>query len=352
MIILGIETSCDETGVAVVKDGAEVLSHVVASSLDMHVLTGGVVPEVASREQVRVILPTLREALHSDEYERRVRVESLETGDDRQKTAINVSDIDAIAVTEGPGLVGPLLVGVETAKALAYAWGKPLIPVNHMLGHIYGAWLSYGEQMNKRWPKLVLLVSGGHSELVLMESHEVYYKIGQTLDDAAGEAFDKVAKLLGLPYPGGPSLSKLAMTGDPKAIKFPLPMPGKTNFDFSFSGLKTAVLHYTKDYPQANKADIAASFEETVVSSLVSKTKRAAEYYKVSEIVLGGGVAANRRLRLELEEKLYPLPVMIPEMAYTTDNGAVIAAAAFYHNKPADWREVQADPSLELPEKR
>lgn len=332
MKILSIETSCDETGVAIVEDGVRVVRQALASSLDLHALTGGVVPEVASRQQLALMLPTLVEVLHEVDRE----------------------EIEAIAVTAGPGLIGSLLVGVETAKALSFAWGKPLIAVNHMLGHIYGAWLTHGGLMEERWPKLVLLVSGGHTELILMESHDRFYKVGQTLDDAAGEAFDKVAKLMGLPYPGGPSLSKLAVEGNRLAVDLPKPMAGKDNIDFSFSGLKTAVLHYVRQNPHYKAADLAASFEWTVVESLVSKTKRAAEMYGAAEVVLGGGVAANRVLRERLVERLSPLPVMIPDLPFTTDNGAVIGAAGFYQYKNGagvtDWREVQADPSLELPE--
>jgi N6-L-threonylcarbamoyladenine synthase len=262
---------------------------------------------------------------------------------------ISPSNLDAIAVTVGPGLVGSLLIGVETAKALAYAWQKPLIPVNHMLGHIYGAWLTYGSQMEQNWPKLALLVSGGHSELIFMESHQKYFKVGWTVDDAAGEAFDKAAKLLGLPYPGGPALSKLAESGNPLAIAFPQPMPGQTNFNFSFSGLKTALYNYLKQHPQALPADVAASFQHAIITSLVTKTKRAAEYYQAKEIILGGGVAANKELRLQLASALQPIPCKIPDLAYTTDNAAVIAATAQFHFHPQDWRTIQADPSLELP---
>lgn len=328
MTILGIETSCDETAAAIVQDGHILIKQSLATSLDQHKITGGIVPEVAARAQVEYIIPVLQEVL--------------------SRTA--PGKIDAIAVTVGPGLIGSLLVGVETAKTLAYAWSKPLIPINHMLGHIYGAWLSH-DDMDAHWPKLALLVSGGHSELILMQSHQDIKKVGWTLDDAAGEAFDKVAKLLSLEYPGGPNLSKLAESGDPKAVDFPLPLNQKDNFNFSFSGLKTAVLNYTRQYPelsQAQKADIAASFQQTVVTSLINKTKLAAAHFGAQEVILGGGVAANKLLRTELVEKLAPLSCRIPEMAYTTDNAAVIAAAAFYQNYPQDPLTVQADLSLEL----
>lgn len=337
MTILGIESSCDETAVALVDNGTQVISQSLATSLQQHITTGGIVPEVAARAQVQSIIPTLTQLAAS-------------SGSDPQPfSAIELANsVDSIAVTVGPGLVGSLLVGVETAKSLAYAWNKPLIPVNHMLGHIYGAWLSFGIDMDQHWPKLALLVSGGHTELILMESHQKMSKVGWTVDDAAGEAFDKAAKLLGLPYPGGPALSKLAKSGNPEAIPFPQPMPGRHNFNFSFSGLKTAVLNYTRQHPDANPADIAASFQQAVTKSLVTKTKNAAEYYNVKEVVLGGGVAANQLLRHQLATSL-SIPCRIPEFAFTTDNAAVIAAAAYYHNQPVDPFFVTADPSFELP---
>jgi N6-L-threonylcarbamoyladenine synthase len=341
MTILGIETSCDETAAAVVQDGHIAQVNTVATSLDQHQITGGIVPEVAARAQVEYIIPVLQKTLGTaSSSSPPLTTENL--------ILDTISTIDAIAVTVGPGLIGSLLVGVETAKMLAYAWQKPLIPVNHMLGHIYGAWLSH-DDLDGRWPKLALLVSGGHSELILMKSHQDIKKVGWTLDDAAGEAFDKVAKLLGLNYPGGPNLSKLAQQGDAKSINFPLPLNQKDNFNFSFSGLKTAVLNYTRENPKANKADIAASFQQTVVTSLVNKTKLAAEHFNVQEVILGGGVAANTLLRNTLVSSLAPLPCQIPDLPYTTDNAAVIAAAAFYHNHPQDPLTVQANTNLELP---
>ena len=330
MKVLGIESSCDETAAAIVVHGTDLVHQALATSLDLHRSTGGIVPEVAARAQIESIIPVLRTVLG---------------GVDSSK---DVGEIDAIAVTVGPGLVGSLLVGVETAKTLALAWNKPLIPINHMLGHIYGAWLTHGRAMDVRWPKLALLVSGGHTELILMESHNTYYKVGWTVDDAAGEAFDKAAKLLNLGYPGGPALSALATEGNPAAIRFPRPMPGKTNFNFSFSGLKTALFNYLQENPDSNKADVAASFQQAIVDSLVAKTASAANYFKAQEVLLGGGVAANTALRQQLTASL-SLPVMIPDVPYTTDNGAVIAAAANYHNFPQDHLKVQADPALELP---
>jgi N6-L-threonylcarbamoyladenine synthase len=329
MTILGIETSFDETSAAFINNGTDFVYQYFSTSMAKHISTGGVVPEVASREQSIYIIPVLQQVLTSMQSHH--------------------SNIDAIAVTVGPGLIGSLLIGVETAKALAYAWDKPLIPVNHMLGHIYGVWLTYGQDMNQQWPKLALLASGGHTELILMESHAKFYKIGQTLDDAAGEAFDKVARLLGYPYPGGPHVSTLAELGNPQAINFPLPLRSATGYNFSFSGLKTAVLHYVKDNPSASKADIAASFQQTVITHLLRQTQAAAHKFAVKEVILGGGVAANKQLRSQLVTALQPIIVRIPDLKYTTDNAAVIASAAYYHQNFASWRYVQADPSLELP---
>lgn len=339
MIILGIESSCDETAAALVENGTTLHSQSLATSLSQHITTGGIVPEVAARAQVESIVPVLQTALGGGEN-------SQQSSNPASLPA--VAEIDAIAVTTGPGLVGSLLIGVETAKALALAWHKPLIPVNHMLGHIYGTWLTYGSDMEQQWPKLALLVSGGHTELILMESHQKLYKVGWTVDDAAGEAFDKAAKLLNLPYPGGPALSQLAQSGNAQAISFPQPMPGQTNFNFSFSGLKTALYNYLKQNPSVNPADVAASFQHTIVKSLVTKTRRAAEHYHAKEVILGGGVAANQLLRQELVTSL-PVPVRVPNFEFTTDNAAVIASAAYFHNHQQPWSKVQADPSLELP---
>ena len=345
MIILGIESSCDETAAALVENGTTLHSQSLATSLSQHITTGGIVPEVAARAQIESIIPVLQATLGDGEM---ARVQDDKKFPQSRNLAISQSDIDAIAVTAGPGLVGSLLIGVETAKALALAWHKPLIPVNHMLGHIYGTWLTYGSDMEQQWPKLALLVSGGHTELILMESHQKLYKVGWTVDDAAGEAFDKAAKLLNLPYPGGPALSQLAQSGNAQAIPFPQPMPGQTNFNFSFSGLKTALYNHLKENPSVNPADVAASFQHTIVKSLVTKTRRAAEYYQAKEVILGGGVAANQLLRQELVTSL-PLPVRVPDFEFTTDNAAVIASAAYFHNYQQPWSKVQADPSLELP---
>lgn len=355
MTILALETSCDETAAAIVQNGITLITQSIATSMPLHAATGGIVPEIASRQQSLFILPVLQEVLSPQFTIDSSQPRGSANQNPRHQpsipirpSTINPQPVTAIAVTIGPGLIGSLLVGVETAKTLAYTWNLPLIPVNHMLGHIYGAWLTFGRDMDQHWPKLALLVSGGHTELILMHSHHELQKVGQTLDDAAGEAFDKAAKILGLGYPGGPNLSRLAESGNPTAIPFPLPLNQKNNLNFSFSGLKTALLNYSREHPQTNKADIAASFQHTIVTSLVTKTRLAAAKYAVKEVILGGGVAANTLLRERLASELRPLTVRIPDLKFTTDNAAVIASAAHYHNHPINPLEVQANPSLEL----
>lgn len=323
MLILSIETSCDETSVAVVADGRIVLSNVIASQIDLHAKTGGVVPEVAAREHVLKMIPVLDEAL----------IEAGKTFD----------DIDAIAVTQGPGLISSLIIGTETAQVLSFYLKKPLIPTNHIAGHLYSNWLGHEDEIS--FPVLVLTVSGGHNELVLMKDHYDFEVLGETRDDAAGEAFDKVARLLGLGYPGGPVISKYAENGDPGAFKFPRILLEKDSLDFSFSGLKTAVLNEIKNYAKEKnsgdaadfdekfKADIAASFQEAVNDTLTAKTLRALEKYpEVREVHLAGGVSANRALREKLTSGLpanirfrHPL-----SMSYCTDNAAMIATAAYF----------------------
>ena len=322
MRILGIETSCDETAAAIVENGKVVLSTTLASSLQLHAKTGGIIPEIAARDQVKAIIPVLKTCLGS--YDQ--------------------SNIDAIAVTQGPGLIGSLLVGVETAKALAFAWHKPLIPVNHLVGHFYANWLT--EDQPPSFPFLFLLVSGGHTDLVIVKDHGVYEWVGGTRDDAAGEAFDKTARLLGFDYPGGPKLSKLAESGNSEEFKLPRPMINSGDFDFSFSGLKTAVLTLAKDkqFTDQQKANLACSIEEAIVEVLVKKTVKAAKEYGTKEIALGGGVVANRRLREAMKENWDC--VHIPPPSLCTDNASVIAAAAFYNQKEIPWQEVNADPSL------
>jgi N6-L-threonylcarbamoyladenine synthase len=335
MRILGIETSCDETAMAVVEGQGEKLSVVssfVRSQIDIHEAYGGVVPEVAAREHLQMIFPMLHKAVSP-----------------------SGEGIDAIAVTVGPGLAPALRVGVETAKALAFAWNKPLVPVCHLEGHIYAAWLaqSTGAPL---FPALCLIVSGGHTELVMMKGHGQFERLGETLDDAAGEAFDKVAKMLGLGYPGGPKLAQLAEGGNPEAFDFPRPMLESGNSNFSFSGLKTSVLYKLRENEEKMndpkfRQDIAASFQEAVVDILVTKTKKAMG--GASSIILAGGVAAN----LSLRERLTKLsaetgvPLFLPPFAYSLDNAAMIAAAGYFRaleKKFADPLLVKIDPNMDV----
>ncbi len=304
MLILGIETSCDETAAGVVADGRRLLSNVVASQAAIHARYGGVVPEVASRHHLEAMLPVIRAAL----AEARCRP----------------ADLDAIAVTAGPGLAGALLVGLNSAKALAYAWDKPLIAVHHLEGHIYANWL--GETLPD-FPALVLIVSGGHSELVLAEAHGRYTLVGRTRDDAAGEAFDKAARVLGLGFPGGPAIERAAREATGKPLRLPRAWLGGGS-DFSFSGLKTEVGKVARE-GRAGVAEIAAGFQEAVVDVLVTKAVRAAEAAGVRCLLLAGGVAANGPLRAELARRSRA-PVWAPPLPLCTDNGAMIAAAGFY----------------------
>lgn len=324
MKILGIETSCDETGVAVVQDGTKILSNSLATSADMHIASGGIIPENAAREQVKVVIPTLSKALNQAD--------------------LRIDSIDAIAVTYGPGLIGSLLVGLETAKAISFAKGIPLIPTNHLYGHIYAAYL---ENTNPPvFPYLALVVSGGHTDLVLMKNHTKVEYIGGTRDDAAGEAFDKTARLLGLPYPGGPAISALARDSQGGKYKLPRPMLDSGDFDMSFSGLKTAVrtIVVEKSLNTEEKADLAWEIEEAIVDLLVSKTVKAATHLKVKEIVLGGGVSANLKLREKISNS-FSGKVIIPKPEFSTDNGAMIAGAAYFKNKRVSWDKVTANPS-------
>ncbi|HLY36254.1 MAG TPA: tRNA (adenosine(37)-N6)-threonylcarbamoyltransferase complex transferase subunit TsaD [Candidatus Limnocylindria bacterium] len=330
--ILAIESSCDETGVAVVVGGRRIEANQVATQVAVHAATGGIVPEVAARQQLRWIVPTLEEALAEAQVDWRA--------------------IDAIAVTYGPGLIGSLLVGVNVAKALAVAHRLPLVGVNHIEGHIYANWLTdvaEGEPLPAEppFPLLCLVVSGGHTQLVFMHDHGHYQLLGQTVDDAAGEAFDKVGRLLGLPYPGGPAISAAA-EGASAATRFPR---ARTDgrYDFSFSGLKTAVLREVAGYRERGEPipvdGLAAAFEEAVVDALATKTARAAEENGVAAVALGGGVAANRTLRAVLRERVEALglPLLVPPPAWCTDNGAMIGAAGGFRFLSGD----RADPSLE-----
>ncbi|MDZ4229080.1 MAG: tRNA (adenosine(37)-N6)-threonylcarbamoyltransferase complex transferase subunit TsaD [Patescibacteria group bacterium] len=370
MVILGIETSCDETAAAVVQksgDRVTILSNVVASSALLQAKYGGVIPEQAAREQIKSIIPVIEEALN----------QAFSTH--IPYTINHISLIDAIAVTYGPGLIGSLLVGVETTKTLATIWKKPLIPVNHLLGHFYANWL--GEK-TPTFPCLGLLVSGGHTDLVLFKNHGKYEYIGGTRDDAAGECFDKCARLLNLPYPGGPEIAKLAAKGDASKFDLPRPMINSKDFDFSFSGLKTSVSNLLHTSPvilirqlaeknllrmrdsnelrdpslivQDDKtiSDLAASIEQAIVDVLITKTLKAAQKYQVNQIIIAGGVAANQKLASELKKTIHALRLTInlhiPPPALCTDNAAMIATAAIFNYQPVEPLKLQADPNLAL----
>jgi N6-L-threonylcarbamoyladenine synthase len=327
--ILGIETSCDETAAAVVESASNVLSSVVSSQIDLHARYGGVVPEIASRAHVELLVPVVARAL-------------VEAGiDDR--------DVEAVAATYGPGLVGSLLVGVSAAKSLALVWDVPFVAVNHLEGHLYAAFL---EEPSLELPLVVLLVSGGHTMLVHMEDHGRYRLLGSTIDDAAGEAFDKVARFLGLSYPGGPAIDLAAMDGDPEAIAFPRAMLDD-GFDFSFSGLKTSVVNYVRKHPDISTPDVAASFQEAVVDVLVTKARRAAREVGAAGLVLGGGVAANSQLRERFLGACAEDGIrgFLPSRAMCTDNAAMIAAAGWWRlnaDGPSPL-DTGADPNLRLP---
>ncbi len=382
MIILGIETSCDETAAAVLrqdKNGIHILSNIVASSAKLQAKYGGIIPEQAAREQIKSIIPVIEEALS-------------QAFPDYQLQTTHYPPIDAIAVTYGPGLIGSLLVGVETAKTLANAWNKPLIPINHLSGHFYANWIKIESRvMNHesskkmlglstlvtsglpKFPSLGLLISGGHTNLVLFTDHNKYKYLGGTRDDAAGECFDKCARLLGLPYPGGPEISKLALQGQALQVDLPRPMINSKDYDFSFSGLKTAVANMVNTFPvipskarnlptpedpslitqdDNMKANLAASLEQAIVDVLVAKTIKAAKEFKVKNIMLAGGVAANQKLKDDLRLKIKDLRIKttlhVPSPELCTDNGAMIAAAGFFTKPAADPFKIQADPSLTL----
>ncbi len=353
MIILGIESSCDETAAAILEkkgNSIQILSNVVASSASLQEKFGGIIPEQAAREQIKSILPVITEAL------------TQAFPNHKPYTINHKPPIDAIAVTYGPGLIGSLLVGVETAKTLALIWQKPLIPINHLIGHFYANWI--GD--SPKFPILGLLVSGGHTDLVLFTDHHKYKYLGGTRDDAAGECFDKCARLLGLPYPGGPQISKLASAGNPKAFNLPRPIINEPNFEFSFSGLKTSVWNLVKNLLEKQnhrpltidyKQDLSASIEAAIVDVLVDKTLKAAKKYGVKQITVAGGVAANQKLTSDLRLKItHPsfggkdlgIKLHIPPPSLCTDNGAMIASAAFFQKPTKDPLSVQADPNLSL----
>lgn len=330
--IMGIETSCDETAVAIIKNGSEIAANIVASQIESHKRFGGVVPEIASRHHVEQITIVLEEALY--------------------KAGITYSDLSAIAVTEGPGLVGALLIGVNAAKAVAFAHGIPLVGVHHIAGHIYANRLV--EEME--FPLLSLVVSGGHTELVYMKEHGHFEVIGETRDDAAGEAYDKVARTLNLPYPGGPHIDKLAHGGNP-TIQLPRAWLEEGSYDFSFSGLKSAVINTVHNAEQRGEKivpeDLAASFQDSVIDVLVTKTERAVEEYQVKQLLLAGGVAANKGLRACLEKKFgnkADIKLIIPPLSLCTDNAAMIAAAGsvLFEKGQFAGLDLNANPGLDI----
>ncbi len=331
--ILAIETSCDETAAAVVEDGRRILSSVIASQVETHALYGGVVPEIASRQHIEAVDAVVAQAL--------------------EQAGMALQDVDAVAVTQGPGLVGALLVGVSCAKALAYGARLPLVPVNHIEGHICANYLAHAAC---RPPFVCLVASGGHSNVVEVQDYGVYTLLGSTLDDAAGEAFDKAARVLGLPYPGGPLLDKLSAQGNPDAL--PLPKPRlEGRYDFSFSGLKTALINRVHQLRQAGQdipaADIAASFQKAVVEQLVSKALLAAKDRGAAALAVAGGVSANSLLRARLEEGSAHLgiPCYLPPLSLCTDNAAMIGSAAFWRLMRGELAglDLNAVPSLSLP---
>ena len=320
MKILGIETSCDETAAAVVEDGRAIHSNVVASQAEMHSAYGGIVPEVAAREHLLTMLPVVTRALEESQND--------------------LSELDGVAVTHGPGLAGSLLIGVNSAKGLALAKGLPLIGINHLEGHIYASWLDGdGPEARPGFPLVCLIASGGHTDLILMEGHGRFTLVGRTRDDAAGEAFDKGARMLGLEFPGGPAIQRVAAASEGREPRFPRPRV-KDSLDFSFSGLKTALLRRAEErgwYPageteldERQVADVAAAYQEAIVDSLASRTLEAAERYGARGILLGGGVAANTLLRQVMSQRS-PVQVIVPTPQLCTDNGAMIAGAAWFH---------------------
>ncbi|MBI2596434.1 tRNA (adenosine(37)-N6)-threonylcarbamoyltransferase complex transferase subunit TsaD [Candidatus Daviesbacteria bacterium] len=401
-IILGIETSCDETAAAVLqKQGnwIQIVSNIVASSADLQAKYGGIIPEQAAREQIKSIIPVIQEVLvQSNLYPPSSKNHLL-------SSTIHRPAIDAIAVTQGPGLIGSLLVGVETAKTLSLVWNKPLIPINHLMGHFYASWIfpsslrdhevakqtlttakiatsSDGHRSPHndvfgipKFPCIGLLVSGGHTDLILMKGHHSYIYLGGTRDDAAGECFDKCARLLGLPYPGGPQISKLASKGDAFRFKLPRPMIDSNDFDFSFSGLKTAVANLvpeqlrktqktrqsetpefqnsdTQGYSELFRNNLCASIEQAIIDCLIKKTILAAQKYKVGQIIIAGGVAANQKLisdfKLRIENSKLKIDLYVPPVQLCTDNAAMIAARAFFEKPISDPLKLQANPNLSL----
>lgn len=328
MNILGIETSCDETAASVVKNGHEILSNVIVSQIDIHKKYGGVVPEIASRNHLLKINGVIKKAV-----------------DD---AGITINDIHKIAVTAGPGLIGALLTGLSSAKAISYITSKPLIPVNHIHGHLYSAYM--GRDLDKVFPSLALLVSGGHTSILLLKSIKDITLIANTRDDAAGEAFDKVAQFMGLGYPGGPSISKAAEMGRWNAIPLPLPLAAKKVMAFSFSGLKTAVMNYLKNNPKVNTNDMCASFEHAACMHLLNKFEICLKKYKPVTASLCGGVSANTRLRQYFQDtcKKHQTQPIIPPLNLCTDNAAMIAGIAYHLDSKDDYLELNSFSSSDL----
>lgn len=353
MRILGIETSCDETAAAIVESTNPIgqydkkttnkkiiiLSSVVATSLELHAKTGGIIPESAAREQIKYIIPVIQKCLRD--------------------ARMSEKNIDALAVTIGPGLIGSLLVGVETAKTLAFTWNKPLIPVNHLIGHIYANFISDAKKQTHPivFPAVALLVSGNHTDLLLLKTHATLQWLDGTRDDAAGEAFDKIGRILSMPYPAGPVIENASKQGDPKSFLFPRPLIHSNDYSFSFSGLKTAVYREVEKLKQKQKNidqktifDIAASAQQAIVDVLTTKTLRAVKQYNVKSLLLGGGVAANQKLKETIERSIkiegLQTKLFVPKKNLCTDNAAMIAAAAFYHGQPESWKNITADPEL------
>ena len=347
MIILGIETSCDETSVALIRgnkknENVQLLSNIIVSSLLLHAKSGGIIPEIAAREQIKYIIPVFEKAL--------------------EESKLQKENIDAVAVTVGPGLIGSLLVGVETAKTISYVWEKPIVPVNHLFGHIYANFIE--PETGIEFPAIALIVSGGHTDLLLMERHGRTKWLGGTRDDAAGEAFDKIGRLLNLPYPGGPHIEKLAKDIKKDLYSFPRPLIESDDFDFSFSGLKTAVFREItaiKNLDNKTIANISYSTQEAIFEVIVKKTLMAAQKYNAKSVLLGGGVAANNELRARFEFEIRNLSTQmrdpatagkleisffVPEKRLCTDNAAMIATAAFYNYKSIPWQQIEANPAL------
>ncbi|MFA7314543.1 MAG: tRNA (adenosine(37)-N6)-threonylcarbamoyltransferase complex transferase subunit TsaD [Candidatus Magasanikbacteria bacterium] len=350
MKILGIESSCDDTSISLIEmtdNTIKILAEKTASQIDIHKKYGGVIPEIAGRKHAEMITPVLEEIMS------------------------NFPKPDVIAVTSGPGLITGLLVGVETAKSLSYLWNVPLVSVNHIEGHINSVKLNIEDQTGQQlvFPLLALVVSGGHTELILSKQENKYEKIGSTRDDAAGEAFDKIAKIIGLDYPGGPKISKHAMAGNSKAIKFPRPMMDSDDYDMSFSGLKTAALYWLQDNATKNENniyklepqilnDFCASFEQAIIDVLVEKTKKAIAKYQPKSVLLVGGVSANTKLRETLKteiEKITSTKFYLSALKYSMDNAAMIAVASYNyakHNKFIDWKDIKANPNWKVYDKK